>query len=145
MVCSVYYLDCMVININVLFAEWSITERDYFQILLLGILSSMGITIFIFGYGCCATTTTLQVLVNTYIFPQLQTFTVNDLPAYLSADCTVGACSSNIVIFDNCLAFNFPFFNFDSNFLFPGLGKGIPSSFLILYSTINQMPLKFLK
>ena len=33
MVYSVYYyLSCMVVNINVLFAEWSISERDYFQI-----------------------------------------------------------------------------------------------------------------
>ena len=38
---SVYYLGCMVVNIKALFAEWSITERDYFQILLLGILSSL--------------------------------------------------------------------------------------------------------
>ena len=29
--CSMYYLGCMVININALFAEWSITEYDYFQ------------------------------------------------------------------------------------------------------------------
>ena len=28
------------------FAEWSITERDYFQILLLGILSNMEPTIY---------------------------------------------------------------------------------------------------
>ena len=38
---SVYYLGCMVVNIKALSAEWSITERDYFQILLLGILSSL--------------------------------------------------------------------------------------------------------
>ena len=30
MVCSVYYLGCMVVNIDTLFAEWSMTERDYF-------------------------------------------------------------------------------------------------------------------
>ena len=44
MVCSVYYLGCMVVNVNALFAGWGITERDYFQILLLGILSSMELT-----------------------------------------------------------------------------------------------------
>ena len=44
MVCSLdglYYLGCMVVNINVLFVEWGITECDYIQISLLGILSSM--------------------------------------------------------------------------------------------------------
>ena len=35
---AVLYLGCMVVNINVLFAEWRIPERDYFQILLFGIL-----------------------------------------------------------------------------------------------------------
>ena len=40
MVCSVCYLGCMVVNINPLFAVGSITERDYFQISLLGIPSS---------------------------------------------------------------------------------------------------------
>ena len=45
-VSSVYYLGCMVVNINVLFAEWNITEPDYFQILFLGILSGMEPTIY---------------------------------------------------------------------------------------------------
>ena len=34
-------LGCMLVKINALFAEWTITECDYFQILLLGILSSI--------------------------------------------------------------------------------------------------------
>ena len=29
MVCSVYYLGGIVVNINTLFADWSIIERDY--------------------------------------------------------------------------------------------------------------------
>ena len=42
-VSSVYYLGCMVVNINVLFA---FTEPDYFQILFLEILSSIEPTIY---------------------------------------------------------------------------------------------------
>ena len=46
-----------------------------------------------------------------YIFPQLQTSTA----LALSADCTEGSCSSNyiIVIFNNFLVLNFPFFDFE--------------------------------
>ena len=33
------YLGSMVVNINALFAEWNTIKHDYFQILLLGILS----------------------------------------------------------------------------------------------------------
>ena len=76
-----YYLGCTVLNINMLFAEWSITECDYFQILLLGILSSMKPTIYFqdihagdsHSPGFCK-----------YIFPQLQTCTA----LVLSTDCT---------------------------------------------------------
>ena len=80
---SVCYLGCMVVNINVLFVEWSITESDYFQILLLGIFSGMEPTIYF----------QLQIRAGhfpgfgKYIFPQHQT---------CSADCTEGSCSSNI-------------------------------------------------
>ena len=48
-------------------AEWSITERDYFEIFLLGILSSMEPTIYFQIYED-AMTATFQVLVNTYFF-----------------------------------------------------------------------------
>ena len=41
------------------------------------------------------------------IFSQLPTCTA----LALYADFTEGSCSSNIVIFDNLLVFNFPFFN----------------------------------
>ena len=44
-----------------------------------------------------------------YIFLQLQTCTA----LVLSADCTEGSCSSNILIFNNYLVFNFPFFSFE--------------------------------
>ena len=44
-----------------------------------------------------------------YIFPQLQTSTA----LVLSADCTEGPCSSNLVIFNRFLVFNFLFFNFE--------------------------------
>ena len=40
------YLDMLVVNINPLFAEWRITEREYFQILLLGIIDAMEPTIY---------------------------------------------------------------------------------------------------
>ena len=42
----VYYLNCMVVNRNALLAEWTIIERDYFEILLLGIFSRMKLTIY---------------------------------------------------------------------------------------------------
>ena len=60
-----YYLGCMVVNINALFAELSITERDYFQILLLGILASMLESTLCF-LDRNAVTATFQVLVNKY-------------------------------------------------------------------------------
>ena len=47
-------------------------------------------------------TASFQILVDT--FPQLYTCTA------LSADCTERFCSSNIVISDTFLVFNFPFF-----------------------------------
>ena len=40
-----------------------------------------------------------------------------------------------LVIFYNFLVFNFPFFNFEQYFPFPWIS--IPSSFSVLYSTIN--------
>ena len=62
-----------------------ITEHDYFEkILLVGILSGMEPTIFIFRYRCCGGH---FPCFGKYIFPQLQTF---------SADCTEGSCLSNI-------------------------------------------------
>ena len=91
---------------HVLFAEQSITERDYFQILLLRILSSMEPSIsFIFRYRCCDGH---FPCFGKYIFPQLQTCTA----LVLFTDCTEGSFSSNIVFFNNFLVFNFPFFNF---------------------------------
>ena len=44
-----------------------------------------------------------------HIFPQLQTCTA----LVLSTNCTEGSFSSNIVIFNNFLVFNFAFFNFE--------------------------------
>ena len=85
MVCSGCYLGCMVVNINALFGEWRITEHDYFQILLLGILSGIGThLLFIFRYRCCDDHFPWFCK---YIFPQLQT---------CSADCAEGFFSSNI-------------------------------------------------
>ena len=105
-VCSVYYLGCMVVNINALFAEWSITECDYFQILL------VWNPLFIFRCRCCDGH---FPGFGKYIFPQLQTCAT----LVLSTDCNEGSCSSNIVIFNNLLVFNFPFFNFERYFPFP--------------------------
>ena len=103
MVCYVHYLGCMVININALLTECSITERDYFQILLLEVFSSMELTIFVFRYEC---PDGHFLGFGKYIFSQLQTCAA----FVLSADCTEGSRSSNIVIFHNFLVFNFPFF-----------------------------------
>ena len=127
MVCSVCYLGCMVVNINALLVEWRITERDYFQILLFRILSGIEPTIlFIFRGRCCDDH---FPCFGKYIFPQLQT---------CSVDCTVDSCSSNIaypVVFNNFLVFNFPLSNFQQQFPFPSIS--IPSSFSKLYSNIN--------
>ena len=105
MVCSVYYLVYIVVNINAPFAKWSITERDYFQILLLGILSKHGNPHFQI-YRCCDRH---FPGFDKYIFRQLQTCTA----LVLSADSTEASCFSNIIIFNNFLIFNFPFFNFE--------------------------------
>ena len=53
MVCSVYYLGWMVVNISELFAEWSITERDVttFRYCCLGFFLAWN-PLFIFRYRC---------------------------------------------------------------------------------------------
>ena len=106
MVSPVYFLGWIIVNINALFAEWSITERDHFKILLLEILSSHR-------------TRNLFSDINAggshlpgfgkYIFRQFNTCTA----LILHSDCTEGSSSSNIVIFNNFLVFNFHFFNFE--------------------------------
>ena len=111
MVFSVHYLGCMVVvvNKNALFAEWSITERDCFQILLLGILSWN--PLYIFRYRCCDGH---FPGFGKYIFPELQTCTA----LVLSAEFTEGSCSSNRLIFNNFLL-TFLFLISNNNFLFP--------------------------
>ena len=108
MVCSVYYLGCVVININAPFAEWRITEYDYFQILLFGILSGMEPTIY---FHINAVTATFHVLVNTYF--------LNFRLALLSV-LRVLAHLIYLVIFSNFSVFNFPFLISNNIFLFPG-------------------------
>ena len=79
-----------------------------------------------------------QVLANTYIFPQLQTFTANDLPICLLI--VLWAPVHLILQFLTAFWFlTFPFSILNNNFFFPGLDNFFfpPSSFLILYSTIN--------
>ena len=135
MVCSVcFFLGCMVvININVLFAEWRITERDYFQILLLGLVSGMEPTIFINFqiYVDAAVTTTFHVLVNTQLpLPQLIVLkALVHLIIYL-------------VIFNNFLVFNFPFLILNYNFLSPDKYSLLIFDVVLHY---ERMPLKFLK
>ena len=82
----VCYLGCMFVNINALFAEWGITEQDYFQILRLGILSGMEYNRYLIS-DVDAVTATFNVLDRQYIFSQFQT---------CSADYPEGSCSSNI-------------------------------------------------
>ena len=128
--CSVYYLGCMVVKINALFAERSITERDVtaFRYCCLGFFLAWNL-LFIFRYSqmCCDGH---FPGFGKYIFPQRQTCTA----FVLSADCTEGSCSSNILIFNNFLMFNFSFFNF-KQFCFPWIS--IHSSILMLCFTIN--------
>ena len=105
MVYSVCYLGCMVININELFAEEGSLNvtNDSFQILLLGILSGIEPSIFIFRY-IDAVTATFHVLVNTYFLNfRLALLIVLRALAHLIY----------LVIFNNFLVFNFPFFNFE--------------------------------
>ena len=130
----VFFLGCMVvININVLFAEWRITERDYFQILLLGLVSGMEPTIFINFqiYVDAAVTTTFHVLVNTQLpLPQLIVLkALVHLIIYL-------------VIFNNFLVFNFPFLILNYNFLSPDKYSLLIFDVVLHY---ERMPLKFLK
>ena len=78
--------------------------------LLLDTVSSEGFSLAwhplcIFKYRCCDGQ---FPGFSEYIFPQLQTCTA----LVLSADCTECYCSSNIVIFEVFLIFNFPFFQF---------------------------------
>ena len=103
--CSVYYLGCMVENINVLFAEWRIIEHDYFPILLLWIYS------FSFWHGTHylfsdidAVTNTFHVLVNTYFLNfRLALMIVLRALVHLTYQ----------LIFNSFLVFNFPFLNFE--------------------------------
>ena len=98
MVCSVCYLGCMVVNINVLFAEWRITECDYILSDIIAWDSLAWNPLFIFRYRsrCCDNHSPC------FTFPQLQT---------CSADCTEeGSCSSNIPSnFWQGFSFNFHF------------------------------------
>ena len=92
-----FYLGCMVANIDVLF-----TERDYFQILLLGILSLAWNSLFISDID--AVIATFHVLVNTYFLNfRLALLIVLRALVHLIY----------LVIFNNFLVFNFPFFNFE--------------------------------
>ena len=100
MVCSVCYLGCMVVNINVLFAQWRITERDYFQVLLLGILSGMEPTIQYLFSDRDAVKATFHILVNTY-FPNFRLALLIVLRALVDL--------LYLVFFNNFLVFNFPF------------------------------------
>ena len=100
MVCSVCYLGCMVVNINVLFAQWRITERDYFQVLLLGILSGMEPTIQYLFSDIDAVKATFHILVNTY-FPNFRLALLIVLRALVDL--------LYLVFFNNFLVFNFPF------------------------------------
>ena len=124
MVYSVCYLGCMVININELFAEEGSLNvtNDSFQILLLGILSGIEPSIFIFRY-IDAVTATFHVLVNTYFL----NFRLALLIVLTALDHLI-----YLVIFSNFLVFNFPFFYFEQ--WFPSLWISIPSSFSMLYS-----------
>ena len=108
---SLCYPGCMVVNINAIFAQWRIAERDYFQILLLGILSDMEPTSYLFSDIIDAATTTFNVLVNTYF-----------LDSRLALLVVLRALVHVIylVIFNNFLVFNFPFLISNNNFLFPG-------------------------
>ena len=100
MVCSVCYLGCMVVNINVLFAQWRITERDYFQVLLLGILSGMEPTIQYLFSDIDAVKATFHILVNTY-FLNFRLVLLIVLRALVDL--------VYLVFFNNFLVFNFPF------------------------------------
>ena len=90
------------------------TWFDYFQLVLLGILSSMEPTFY------------FQIQMKMLWWPHPL--------SVLSVDCTECSCSPNTVIFNDFLVFNFPFFNFEQ---FPSPWISILSSFSMLYSTIN--------
>ena len=100
MVCSVCYLGCMVVNINMLFPQWRITERDYFQVLLLGILSGMEPTILYLFSDIDAVKAIFHILVSTY-FLNFRLALLIVLRALVDL--------IYLVFFNDFLVFNFPF------------------------------------
>ena len=110
MVCSVCYLGCMVVNINMLLLNEASLNVTTFRYCCLGFFLAWN-PLFICRYRCCDGHFTGF---GKYIFPQGQIWTA----LFLSADCTECSCSPNIVIFNNFLVFNFPFFISNNNFLF---------------------------
>ena len=97
-------LHCMVVNIiiNAFFAEWRITARDYFQILLLGILSGMEPTRHLFSDSVAATATfrlsiVFWMVANTY-FCHFRLALLNLLRALVHL--------IYLLIFNNFLVFN---------------------------------------
>ena len=109
------YLSCMVVNTNALSAERRITKRDYFQILLLGILYGMEPTIYFQIYAVIlqldAVTATFHVLVKTYFLNfRLAVLIVLRVLVHLIY----------LVIFINFLVFNFPFLISNNSQDFPG-------------------------
>ena len=92
----------MVVNINVLFAESRITECDYFQIFVSWDSFWHG-SHYLFS-DIDAAATTFHILVNTYFLKfRLALLIVLRTLVHLVY----------LVIFNNFLVFNFPFFNFE--------------------------------
>ena len=123
MVFSVYYLGRMVVNINVLLLnEASLNVTSLFIVSFMqlpnlvtcrycyfrGILFGMEHTTYSFA-DIDAAMASFQVFVNMSYFLNFRFV----LLWFRLADCIEGSCSSNIVIFNNYLFFNFPFLNFE--------------------------------
>ena len=100
---AVYYLGWMVVNNMRFFLDEASLKVTYFRHCCLGFFLAW--SPFIFWYRSCDGN---FPGFGKYVFPQLQTCTA----LVLSADCTEGSCSSNIVIFNNFFVFSFPFINF---------------------------------
>ena len=93
------------------------TWCDYFQILLLGIRSSMEPTIYFQILDRCCDGRHFPGFgkyIYIYIYPKHQTCTA----LVLSAGCAEFSCLPNLVIFNNFLVFNFPFLISSNIFLF---------------------------
>ena len=105
----VCYIGGMVVSINALFAKWRITELDYLQILLLGILFGIEPTLYFQMLMLCDS--------HFPCFGKYTHFLIFRLVLLIALRIFVHLIY--LVIFNSFLVFNFSFQISDNNFFFP--------------------------